>query len=719
MLSMIQLQSWLYHTIRGQSMMKLYVIFNLLEVCDRLCCSFGMDIMDSLFARSVKKASPQALPLAVHFVLAGIYVTIHSIVLYYQMVTLNVSINSYSNGLLPLLISNQFVEIKSNVFKRYDVENLFQLTCADMVERVNLTVFLSLNVARNFLELLNNTDTPTMLPLAIPYLQVAFPAAWTDLSWNAPAHLLAAANWIVAHMPATLADLAAVFPNSVAAWWDQVTVTFPAFASAIVADTHQIFAALPDLSMAWWQPIAGQQSVPAWLALAIDVLTPALAVAGSEVLVDSLKHAFITKFNAHRPDDVYRRFRRVLCADLVSAAWVQGPTPAATITATTTSPSAAGTRDHTPVRRPAVHNSNSGGGEAFLMPHAAIAAAAVATATVVVTPTLAKSTTPAPPSTSTASTPMSPPPPPLSDSVPAIDGGETSDTNTVTHPSPPRRGRSPVHLPRLAVGPTPTNSSGGGGRDSSLLGFRASSRSVTPTGGSGTRTPLLVPTAISTVMAMYTLPSLPPPQSSSLRPHHLHQSPVSPRTPRTQLSRSASRARMMAAAPHTGTANGTADDGLEAGPTIAQDMAPHVARRIGFGALPLAVVTVRMALDLLEAAEVTWGVSWTDPPPALRLDSGAAARWATVAWESATSAVAMAVGSLVQAYQWYELADLPPPPPSVTSALAAWHSALSLCAPIAARAAFLFDQYVILGSIALALFLTHVPFSCYRRCALF
>jgi hypothetical protein len=45
------------------------------------------------------------------------------------MITLNVAINFYSNALLSLLISNQFVEIKQNVFKRYEKENLFQLTC--------------------------------------------------------------------------------------------------------------------------------------------------------------------------------------------------------------------------------------------------------------------------------------------------------------------------------------------------------------------------------------------------------------------------------------------------------------------------------------------------------------------------------------------------------------------------------------------------------------
>lgn len=46
------------------------------------------------------------------------------------MITLNVAINFYSNALLSLLISNQFVEIKQSVFKKFEKENLFQLTCS-------------------------------------------------------------------------------------------------------------------------------------------------------------------------------------------------------------------------------------------------------------------------------------------------------------------------------------------------------------------------------------------------------------------------------------------------------------------------------------------------------------------------------------------------------------------------------------------------------------
>jgi hypothetical protein len=52
---------------------------------------------------------------------------VHSLIIMSQAVTLNVAINSHNNALLTLLISNNFVEIKGNVFKRLGKENLHKL----------------------------------------------------------------------------------------------------------------------------------------------------------------------------------------------------------------------------------------------------------------------------------------------------------------------------------------------------------------------------------------------------------------------------------------------------------------------------------------------------------------------------------------------------------------------------------------------------------------
>ncbi|KAN0065053.1 hypothetical protein ACQY0O_001548 [Thecaphora frezii] len=156
-LSRITDASKMYHSVRGQDVVKLSVIFNVLEIADRLCCSFGQDLLDSLFsritlARRKNGKQPYIRPLG-FLVLSLGYILAHTLVLFYQLVTLNVAINSYDNALLTLLLSNQFVEIKGSVFKKFEKENVFQMTCADIVERFQLTLMLTAIGLRNLIEL--------------------------------------------------------------------------------------------------------------------------------------------------------------------------------------------------------------------------------------------------------------------------------------------------------------------------------------------------------------------------------------------------------------------------------------------------------------------------------------------------------------------------------------------------------------------------------------
>ncbi|KAI0465881.1 DUF747-domain-containing protein [Xylaria cf. heliscus] len=148
--------SRMYHFIRAQSSMKLYVIYNILEVADRLLSAIGQDILECLFSsetlsRNSSGRSKVLLPFGM-FVLALIYNVIHTWCLFYQVITLNVAVNSYSNSLLTLLISNQFVEIKGSVFKKIEKENLFQLTCSDVVERFQTWIILLIIGMRNVVE---------------------------------------------------------------------------------------------------------------------------------------------------------------------------------------------------------------------------------------------------------------------------------------------------------------------------------------------------------------------------------------------------------------------------------------------------------------------------------------------------------------------------------------------------------------------------------------
>jgi len=53
-------------------------------------------------------------------------------------------------------MSNQFVEIKATVFKKFEKENLFQMSCADIIERFHLSLLLTLILLRNMVEHMNS-----------------------------------------------------------------------------------------------------------------------------------------------------------------------------------------------------------------------------------------------------------------------------------------------------------------------------------------------------------------------------------------------------------------------------------------------------------------------------------------------------------------------------------------------------------------------------------
>jgi len=121
-----------------------------------LLSAIGQDVVECLFSAEVLERDTDGRskiirPLWV-FAIALVYNVTHAAALLYQVITLNVAVNSYSNALLTLLLSNQFVEIKGAVFKKIERENLFQLTCADIVERFQLWLMLFIIAMRNMVE---------------------------------------------------------------------------------------------------------------------------------------------------------------------------------------------------------------------------------------------------------------------------------------------------------------------------------------------------------------------------------------------------------------------------------------------------------------------------------------------------------------------------------------------------------------------------------------
>lgn len=146
--------SRLYHDIRGQAHIKLYVMFGVLEVADKLLSSLSHEIFTVLVGILVTNTTPQNLGKLVFFSLIALFFSAcHSYVLIYQSVSLHVAANSYSNALLALLLSNQFAELKGAVFKKFEREGLFQIAMSDLTERFQLSVMLFVIAIRNLSQL--------------------------------------------------------------------------------------------------------------------------------------------------------------------------------------------------------------------------------------------------------------------------------------------------------------------------------------------------------------------------------------------------------------------------------------------------------------------------------------------------------------------------------------------------------------------------------------
>ncbi|KAF9888665.1 hypothetical protein FE257_008423 [Aspergillus nanangensis] len=263
--------SRMYHWIRGQAAIKLYVIYNVLEVSDRLFAAIGQDVLECLFSREALERRPDGRSKVFRpfglFLLALTYTVIHATGLFFQVMTLNVAVNSYSNALITLLLSNQFVEIKSTVFKKFEKENLFQLTCADVVERFQLWLMLTIIASRNIVE--------TGAFSFIGSLGSSFSGTASPSTNSTP----------LSTPPRTASS---ILPQS-----------FTIVPSSIIASISNANSFLPTLA---------------------QVLGPFLVVLGSEMLVDWLKHAYINKFNNTRPA-IYGRFLDILAKDYYTNAF--------------------------------------------------------------------------------------------------------------------------------------------------------------------------------------------------------------------------------------------------------------------------------------------------------------------------------------------------------------------------------------------------------------
>ena len=130
--------SIIYHYIRAQSPLRIFVLDKLIEMSDFLMRNIGQDAIE-LMCKSIHRPKSRA-RFVCSFGMVYLYSIAHSLLLIIQQYTLSACLHS-SGLLLTLLVSQNVVELKISIFKRNDVTSIYRLLGNDAVDRFQLFVY--------------------------------------------------------------------------------------------------------------------------------------------------------------------------------------------------------------------------------------------------------------------------------------------------------------------------------------------------------------------------------------------------------------------------------------------------------------------------------------------------------------------------------------------------------------------------------------------------
>ncbi|KAI3435954.1 hypothetical protein D9Q98_002012 [Chlorella vulgaris] len=150
-----------------QELLKLSVLYTALELSDKICCSFGVDVLEALAASCTQLAAGwdrrAAYNVACDVLVASLLLSLHGATLMSQAMVFGVAMNSKKNTLVALLIAANFTEIKGTVLKRFDATKLYSLACQDVVERFHLLLVLAFVVVEEMGNSGARTPNPVLL----------------------------------------------------------------------------------------------------------------------------------------------------------------------------------------------------------------------------------------------------------------------------------------------------------------------------------------------------------------------------------------------------------------------------------------------------------------------------------------------------------------------------------------------------------------------------
>jgi hypothetical protein len=131
--------SAVYHYIRAQSLLKLYFIFNMMEIIERLVRSWGNDLVDGLIRSMVMRTGRSGFfGTFGHAVVVLVYTLVHAYIHFWRVMIISVAV--LANDMLIVLVTNNFNELKGTVFKKIEPRSLYPVITSDVVERLYLFI---------------------------------------------------------------------------------------------------------------------------------------------------------------------------------------------------------------------------------------------------------------------------------------------------------------------------------------------------------------------------------------------------------------------------------------------------------------------------------------------------------------------------------------------------------------------------------------------------
>jgi Eukaryotic membrane protein family len=122
--------SRLYHDLKDQDFLKLNAIYNMIGITDQLLMSFGQKSfknMDKSFD---------------NFLIFLGYIILHTVHLSLALTVFEVALNSSTLNLTLVVVTAAFIELKITVFKKTDTKVLINVIYNDIIERIQLFLYM-------------------------------------------------------------------------------------------------------------------------------------------------------------------------------------------------------------------------------------------------------------------------------------------------------------------------------------------------------------------------------------------------------------------------------------------------------------------------------------------------------------------------------------------------------------------------------------------------